>query len=272
MSEADFSKHLAQQLDDLIEKEGPDTVAAFIAEPVMGAGGVIVPPENYFAEIQKVLRKHDVLFIADEVICGFGRLGTMFGSEFFGINPDLVSVAKGITSGYLPLSACLVSEHVWQVLAEHSGGLGVFGHGYTYSSHPVSCAAGMANLDIFDRENLVAAAAEIGPYLQESLRSAFSGQPMVGEVRGVGVIAGIELVQDPGRKKAFDPSHKVAPRVAAKALGHGLITRALPNSDALGFSPPLVITRDEVDQVVEALAKAIAEVRDELTQEGIRVT
>jgi len=271
MNEADFSRHLAQQLDDLIEREGPETVAAFIAEPVMGAGGVIVPPENYFQEIQKVLRKHDVLLIADEVICGFGRLGRMFGSEVFGIEPDLVSVAKGITSGYLPLSACIVSEKVWKVLEERSGALGVFGHGYTYTSHPVSCAAAMANLDIMERENLVEAAAKIGPYMQERLRAAFSERAMVGEVRGVGVIAAVEFVQDPAGKKAFDPSLKVAQRVAGKALNHGLITRALPNGDALGFSPPLIVSKDEIDQIVQILERAIQEVSDELTRENVSI-
>jgi len=271
MSEADYSCQLARQLDDLIEQEGPETVAAFIAEPVMGAGGVIVPPENYFQEIQKVLKKHDVLMIADEVICGFGRLGKTFGCEVFGIEPDLISVAKGITSGYVPLSACLVSEKVWQVLVEKSGALGVFGHGYTYSAHPVSCAAAMANLDIMARENLVEAAAKVGAYMQERLRTAFAGQPMVGEVRGVGMIAAVEFVQDPAVKKAFDPALKVAPRVANKALDHGLITRALPNSDAVGFSPPLTISEAEIDQVVEALGHALDEVRDELTQEGVAI-
>ena len=271
MSERDFSRHLAQQLDEMIEREGPETVAAFIAEPVMGAGGVIVPPEGYFEEIQKVLRKHDVLLIADEVICGFGRLGKMFGSEVLGLEPDLVSVAKGITSAYVPLSAAMVSEKVWNVLVERSGELGVFGHGYTYSAHPVSCAAAMANLDIMEREDLVAVGAEAGRYMQKRLRAAFSGRAMVGEVRGIGVIAAVEFVQDPARKVAFDPALKVAQRVAGKALDHGLITRALPNGDALGFSPPLIISKDEIDQSVEMLERAISDVSDELTREGVPI-
>ncbi len=269
MSDAEFSRHLAGELEAMIEREGPETVAAFIAEPVMGAGGVIVPPENYFQEIQAVLRKYDVLMIADEVICGFGRTGKMFGSETFGIEPDMVSVAKGITSGYLPLSACLVGEKVWEVLVERSGDLGVFGHGYTYSAHPVSCAAAMANLDILEGENLVGNSATVGAYMQERLHAAFDDHPQVGEVRGVGLIAAVEFVQDKAAKTRFDPSHKVAVRIGAKCMDLGLITRALPNSDAVAFSPPLIITREEVDACVERLSQAVKEVQDELVGEGV---
>ncbi len=269
MSEAAFSSHLAAELDALIEREGPETVAAFIAEPVMGAGGVIVPPENYFPEMQAVLRKHDVLMIADEVICGFGRTGRWFGSELFGIEPDLVSIAKGITSGYLPLSASMVGEKVWNVLLEKSGDFGVFGHGYTYSAHPVSCAAAMVNLDIMEQENLVERSAEVGAYMQQRLREAFSDHAQVAEVRGVGLIAAVEFIQNKAAKQPFDPALKVAPRVAAKALELGLITRALPNSDAVAFSPPLIITREEVDACVERLGQAIKEVQDALIGEGV---
>lgn len=270
MSEEEFSRHCAKELDSLIEREGPDTVAAFIAEPVMGAGGVIVPPKGYFQEIQKVLKKHDVLLIADEVICGFGRLGTMFGSEMFGIEPDMISVAKGITSGYVPLSASIVSEKMWQVIAEKSRDLGVFGHGYTYSAHPVSCAAAVANLDIIEGERLHERAAETGQYMQDRLRETFEGEPLIGEVRGVGLIGAVELVADPAAKTAFDPSLKVAGRIAERALDHGLITRALPNADSLAFSPPLIISRDEVDQCVDLLAKSIGEIRDELAKDGVK--
>ncbi len=269
MSEADFASHLAGELDAMIEREGPETVAAFIAEPVMGAGGVIVPPETYFQEIQAVLKKHDVLMIADEVICGFGRTGRWFGSEVFGIEPDMVSVAKGITSGYLPLSGSLVGEKVWNVLLEKSGEFGVFGHGYTYSAHPVSCAAALANLDIMERENLVEKGAEVGAYMQSRLREAFSDHAQVAEVRGIGLIAAVEFIQDKAAKRPFDPALKVAPRVAAKAMEHGLITRALPNSDTVAFSPPLVITRAEVDACVERLGMALKDVQDALIGEGV---
>lgn len=271
MDEESFSRHLAAELDALIEREGPDTVAAFIAEPVMGAGGVIVPPKGYFQEIRKVLDKHDVLMIADEVICGFGRLGADFGCQVYGIEPDLISIAKGVTSGYVPLSACLISEKVWQVLSERSGHLGVFGHGYTYTAHPVSCAAAMANLDIMEREGLTARAAEVGPYMQERLRATFADHPMVGEVRGVGLIAAVELVRDPACKAAFDPKLKVAQRVARRALDQGLVTRALPNGEALAFSPPLIVERAEIDEAVETLNRCIDGVRSDLSREGVHL-
>ena len=270
-SEAAFADRLAAELDATIEREGPETVAAFIAEPVMGAGGVVLPPADYFDKVQAVCRKHDVLFIADEVICGFGRLGTPFGSDMYGIAPDLVTVAKGITSGYVPLSAVLVSEKVWEVVAEGSRALGVFGHGYTYTSHPVSCAAAIANLDIVDREDLVGNAREVGAYLQQRLHAAVGDHPMVGEVRGVGLIAAVELVQNPATKAAFDKSLGVARRAAADALDRGLITRALPHGDALAFSPPLTITRAEVDEVVARFAATLEAVADGLVRDGVRL-
>ena len=269
MSEAEFSRYLAGKLEEMILEEGPETVAAFIAEPVMGAGGVVVPPENYFQEIQAVLRKYDVLMIADEVICGFGRTGKMFGCETFGIEPDMVSIAKGVTSGYMPLSGSLVGDKVWDALIETSDEMGVFGHGYTYSAHPASCAAAVANLEIIEKENLVERGAKAGEYLQRRLREAFSDHPQVGEVRGVGLIAAVEVVQDKAGKKSFDPALKVAPRIAAKALDLGLITRALPNGDSLAFSPPLIISEQEIDAVVERLGQAIAQVQDELVKEGV---
>ncbi len=269
MDEAAFSAKLAADLDALIEREGPHTVAAFIAEPIMGAGGVIVPPEGYFQAIQPVLKKHDVLMIADEVICGFGRLGKPFGSEVFGIEPDLISVAKGITSGYVPLSAVMVSEKIWSVISEKSAALGVFGHGYTYTAHPVSCAAAMANLDIIEGEGLLTRAADIGPHMQRRLRETFGDHPLVGEVRGRGLIAAVELVQSKEPKQRFDPALKVAPRVAIAALDQGLITRALPNCDALAFSPPLTITEAEIDACVERLKLSLDQITDALTKEGI---
>ncbi|GAB5470367.1 MAG: aspartate aminotransferase family protein [Rhodospirillales bacterium] len=269
MDEPAFARHLAAALETMILEEGPETVAAFIAEPIMGAGGVIVPPETYFPEMQAVLRKYDVLMIADEVICGFGRTGKMFGSETFDIQPDMVSVAKGITSGYMPLSACIVGDKVWDVLLEKSGDLGVFGHGYTYSAHPVSCAAAMVNLDILEREDLVGNAASTGAYMQERLRETFGDHPQVGEVRGVGLIAAVEFIHDKAKKTPFDPGLKVAGRVAAKSLEMGLITRALPNGDSVALSPPLVITREEVDLCIERLSQALAAVQDDLVKEGV---
>jgi L-2,4-diaminobutyrate transaminase len=267
-SEEDFASALAAELEELILREGPDTVAAFIAEPVMGAGGVVPPPRGYFEKIQRVLRRYDVLMIADEVICGFGRLGRMFGSEVYGIAPDLVTVAKQLTSGYFPLSACFVSEAIWNVLREGSSELGPFAHGFTYSGHPVGAAAALANLDIVLGEDLVGNAARVGPYLQECLRTKLAGHPLVGDVRGVGLIAGVELVADKTTRELFAPALRVAPRIAQGCMEDGLIVRALPGGHVIALSPPLCITRVQVDQIVDGLARAIERVGDELTREG----
>jgi L-2,4-diaminobutyrate transaminase len=267
-SEEDYATALAAELDQLIEREGPETVAAFIAEPVMGAGGVVPPPGGYFEKIQRVLRKHDVFMIADEVICGFGRLGRMFGSAVYGIEPDLVTVAKQLTSGYFPLSACFVSEDIWNVLRDGSPEMGPFAHGFTYSGHPVGAAAAMANLDIVLGEDLVGNAARVGPYLQERLRAALGKHPLVGDVRGVGLIAGVELVADQATRQLFASSLKVAPRVAQRCMEDGLIVRSLPGGHVIALSPPLCITRAQVDEVVGGLARAIDHVTDELTRAG----
>jgi L-2,4-diaminobutyrate transaminase len=267
-SEEDYASALAAELEQLIEREGPDTVAAFIAEPVMGAGGVVPPPRGYFEKIQRVLRRYDVLMIADEVICGFGRLGRMFGSEVYGIEPDLVTVAKQLTSGYFPLSACFVSEEIWNALREGSSELGPFAHGFTYSGHPVGAAAALANLDIVLGEDLVGNAARVGPYLQECLRSKLAGHPLVGDVRGVGLIAGVELVADRATRELYPSVVKVAPRIAQGCMEDGLIVRALPGGHVIALSPPLCITRVQVDEIVDGLARAIERVGDELTREG----
>jgi L-2,4-diaminobutyrate transaminase len=263
-----YAAALASELDALIEREGPDTVAAFIAEPVMGAGGVLVPPRTYFDRVQAVLRKHDVLMIADEVICGFGRLGRNFGSDVYGIEPDLVTVAKGLTSGYFPLSAVVLSERVWSVLQAGSPEVGAFAHGFTYSGHPVGAAAAMANLDILLGEDLVGNSARTGTYLQECLQESLGSHPMVGELRGLGLIAGVELVADRVSRQAFDPTLKVAQQVAARCLEDGLIVRALPVGHVIALSPPLCITRGEVDRVVDGLGRAIRTVGDDLSRQG----
>ncbi|MGH7322865.1 MAG: aminotransferase [Candidatus Rokuibacteriota bacterium] len=268
MSEIEYARSLAAELDQLIEREGPDTVAAFIAEPVMGAGGVLVPPETYFTEVQRVLRKHDVLMIADEVICGFGRLGRLWGSDVYGIEPDLMTAAKGLTSAYFPLSAVFLSEPVWQVLREASPQMGAFAHGFTYSGHPVGAAAAMANLDILLGEDLVGNAARVGAYLQARLREQCGSHPLVGDVRGVGLIAGVELVADRATKRPFETTLKVAHCVAQRCLDHGLIVRALPTGDVLAFSPPLCITREEVDMVLERFGQGLEGVADELTRQN----
>jgi len=243
-SEDAYAERLARELEETIVREGPDTVAAFFAEPVMGAGGVLVPPASYFARIQAVLRRHDVLLVADEVICGFGRTGRWFGSQRFGITPDLVTVAKGLTSGYAPLSACLVSEPIVTVLRAGSGEGGAFNHGYTYSGHPVAAAAALANLAIFEREGLVERAERIGALLQRRLRETCAGHPKVRDVRGVGMIAAVE-------PRAADD----AKRLQALLFADGVLTRAV--GGAVAMSPPLILDEAEVEELVGALYRGL---------------
>jgi L-2,4-diaminobutyrate transaminase len=267
-SDEAFAQRLADDLESLILAEGPETVAAFIAEPVQGAGGVLVPPATYFDRIQEVLRRYDVLLIADEVITGFGRLGQWFGSDVFGLQPDLMTVAKGLTSGYVPLSACLVSERVWRVLVEGSAESGPFGHGYTYSAHPLAAAVAMTNLDLIEDEGLVAQAGARGALLHELLHEAFDDHPLVGEVRGLALIGAVELVASREPVTAFDPARKVGPRVARRCLELGLLTRALPAADAISFAPPFVISEEEVGELVRVARRAVDDVAAELRREG----
>ncbi|PZN96349.1 MAG: hypothetical protein DCF31_03890 [Alphaproteobacteria bacterium] len=266
LDDAAFTQRLVDDLEQLIAEEGADTIAAMIVEPLMGAGGVHAPPAGYYPAIQAVLRRHDILLIADEVICGFGRLGTMFGCEAFGIEPDLMTVAKGLTSAYFPLSACIVSDRVWDTLVAGGKQFGAFGHGYTYSSHPIGAAVALANLDILENEGLVARAASMGVYLQQRLHEAFDGHPLVGDVRGQALIGAVEFVDrmtDAG-PVAFDPALKVAPRIVKAALERGVIGRALPSADAVAFSPPFVITEAEIDTAVAAFRDASDQVAAEL--------
>jgi len=261
-SDDEFVAFLADELEELIVREGPDTVAAFIAEPIQAAGGVIVPPPGYFRAIQDVLRRHDVLLIADEVVCAFGRLGRWFGGELFGIEPDLITVAKGLTSAYVPLSGCLVSDRVWSVVADAT--TGVFGHGYTYTAHPVAAAAALENLDIIERDGLVEQAAARGEHLQARLHEAFDDHPIVGEVRGMGLIGAVEFVAARSPAQPFDRSLGVGARITRACLDRGLITRALPDADTIAFSPPLVVSEEELDEMVGRARAAVDEVAAEL--------
>jgi len=236
---------------------------------VMGTGGVQVPPDGYFEEIQKVLDRHDVLMIADEVICGFGRLGAWFGADVFGIRPDLMTCAKGLTSAYLPMSACLVSERIWDVIIDHASMMGVFGHGFTYSAHPVAAAAAMANLDIVEREDLVGRAKTVGAKFQARMRDAFAGHPLVGDIRGMGLIMGIELVADKAIKAGFELKHKVPARIARACLDEGLILRGLPGGNTMAFSPPLVISEDEVEEIVTRFTRALDKAGKSFKDDGI---
>lgn len=260
MSEREYSQQCARALEDLIQREGPDTVAAFIGEPVLGTGGLIPPPEGYWQEIQDVLRRHDVLLIADEVVCGFGRMDAPFGSHLYGIEPDLITVAKGLTSAYLPLSAAIVGEKVWRVLEHGSDVYGPFAHGYTYSAHPVCAAAGVANLDIIARERIVEHVAELAPYFLRRLKETFERRPFVAEVRGAGLLAAIEFAEDTVKRRRFDPARKVGSQLAAACIEEGVIARAMPQGDMLGLAPPLIIAREEIDDVIARMARAVERV------------
>lgn len=270
-TEAEFSSRRAAELDELIEREGPDTVGAFIGEPVLGTGGITPPPEGYWEAIQAVLRKHDVLLIADEVITGFGRTGSMFGCGHYGIEPDLITIAKGLTSGYFPLSAAIVGEKVYQVLEDGADRVGAFSHGYTYSGHPIGAAAANAVLDIVESEDLPGNAANAGAYFQKQLKAKFAQLPIVGEVRGVGLMGAIEFVADREKKLPFDAALKVGARVSKAARDRGLIARAMPHGDILGFAPPLVITKAEIDEMVSIAESAVRSVMDELVQSGQKI-
>ncbi len=256
-SELAFSARRANELETLIDKEGADTIGAFIAEPVLGAGGVVPPPEGYFEAIQKVLKKHNILFIADEVVCGFGRLGKWFGSQVYDLDPDMMTTAKAITSGYFPFSASFITDEIWQVLREGSRKHGSFAHGYTYAGHPIGAATAMANLDIIENENLVSRAADVGAYFQAQLKQRFANDDFVAEIRGHGMIAAVQLVKDKSSKTLFDPGVKIAPKVTTECYNNGLIARPLPSIDSVAFSPPLITTKAQIDDIVDRFETSV---------------
>ncbi len=258
MSERDFSRHLAKELQDTIDREGADTIAAFFAEAVMGAGGLIPPPEGYFEEIMPILKKHDILFVADEVVSGYGRLGTYWGSQTYGYEPDLITSAKGVTSGYFPMSAVFISPKVWDVLDGGADQIGVFGHGYTYSGHPVGAAAALAALKLIDELKVVENVADVGPYMMQQLRDRLGQHAHVGDIRGQGLMLGIELVKDRETKESLPAANRTGRQVLKAAAERGLITRAL--GDTLVFAPPLVITRADADEIVDKFALAVNDV------------
>ena len=260
MSEEAFSRHCADKLEQLIVAEGPDTVAAFIGEPVLGTGGIVPPPKGYWDGIQAVLRKYDILLIADEVVTGFGRLGSMFGSDHYGLKPDFMTIAKGLTSAYAPLSGVIVSDRVWKGLEQGTDKLGAIGHGWTYSAHPLCAAAGIANLELVDKLGLAENARETGSYFRKGLRDALADHPLVGDIRGEGMLAAVELVEDKADRRFFDAARKVAPQVAAAMLEKGVIARAMPQGDIIGFAPPLCLSRAEADIVVDVTQRAVKDV------------
>jgi 4-aminobutyrate--pyruvate transaminase len=267
-TEEAFATRCAEELEKLIEAEGPDTIAAMFAEPVMGAGGVIVPPPTYFAKIQAVLRKHDILLVADEVICGFGRTGNYWGSQTYGLQPDMLTCAKALSAAFLPISAVLVNERVFQGIAQESHVIGSFGHGFTYSGHPVPAAVAIETLKIYDELNIVEHARNVGEHFQSELRARFAGHPLVGEARGVGLIGAIELVADQAERRNFDPQQKIGARLAKLVEKHGVIARALAG-DILAFSPPLIITEAEIDEMLDGVARGLDELTVELKREKL---
>jgi len=269
-TEEQFATRCAEELEKLILAEGPDTVAAMWAEPIMGAGGVIVPPAGYFEKIQAVLTKYDVLFVADEVICGFWRTGNYWGSQTLGAKPDILTCAKALSSSYLPISAVMVNDRVFQGLASESNKIGTFGHGFTYSGHPVPAAVAIETLKIYDETDMGGHVGEVGPYLQAELRRRFAGHELVGEVRGTGLIAAVELVADKATHKNFEPGAKVGGRLTKLMEENGVIGRTVVN-DALCLSPPLIISKVEIDEMLDRTGKALDELTVQLRREQITV-
>ncbi len=260
-TEEQFVAQCVADLEALIAREGADTIGAFIGEPMLGTGGIVPPPTGYWAAIQEVLQKHDILLIADEVVTGFGRLGTMFGSEHYGIKPDIITIAKGLTSAYAPLSGSIVSDKVWSVLERGTDENGPIGHGWTYSAHPIGAAAGVANLKLLDDLNLIANAGDVGAYLNNAMTEALADHTNVGEVRGDGMICAVEFVKDKANRVFFDPADKIGPQISSKLLEQDkVIARAMPQGDILGFAPPFCLSRAEADQVVDGTLSAVKSV------------
>lgn len=264
-----FTQYLADELVRLIEREGPDTVAAFIAEPVTGSGGVLVPPENYFPEIKRVLDKYDILMIADEVITGFGRTGDWFASPGLGCEPDLMTIAKGLTSGYFPMSGCLLSHRVSDVLYADKSSSAMFAHGFTWSGHPVAAAVANANLDIMEEENLPGNAASVGAYLLARLRQALGEHPLVGEIRGRGLLLGVELDADRNSRKPFADPQFVGGLLGKACFEERLLLRGGHGRVVAAIAPPLVLTRSDADEIVVRLGRALDRVMDRLEESGV---
>ena len=260
-TEEQFASRMAEELDAAIQAEGPDTIAAFFAEPVQGAGGVVVPPATYWQKIQAVLNKYDILLVADEVICGFGRTGNMFGSQTYDIQPDIMTLSKQMTSSYLPGSALLINDRVFEPIADESNKVGVLGHGFTGGGHPVVCAVANETIRIIEEDNLVAHAAKVGAHMLRSLKQ-YESHPLVAEVRGVGLIAAIELVTDKETKVALEKPGQLGAIANAKSMEAGFFTRNM--ADAMAFCPPLVITESEIDDLVSRVGQALDATLSEL--------
>ena len=260
LSEEKFSLYLANKLEALILKEGADNIAAFIGEPILGTGGLVPPPKGYWRAIQEILKRYDIILILDEVVTGFGRLGKMFGSIYYDIKPDIITIAKGLTSAYAPLSGSIISNDIWNILEKGTDELGPIGHGWTYSAHPVGAAAGIANLNLLDKMKLVNNADKIGAYFKKSMLDVLIDHPNVGEIRGDGMLCAIEFTGDKSDRIPLDPSLKTGATIAAALVNEGVIGRAMPQGDILGFAPPLCLSKDEADIIVGKTAKAIKSV------------
>jgi 4-aminobutyrate--pyruvate transaminase len=265
-TEVQFVERILNNLEQLILAEGPDTIAAMIVEPITGASGVIVPPEGYYEGLQALLRKYGILIWADEVICGFGRTGSDFGCTTMGIKPDLMSLAKQLSSAYIPLSAAIIPGWMYGAIVAQTNEVGVFGHGYTYSGHPVACAAALKTLEIYERDKIFDHAAEVGTYLQDTLRDIFAHHPLVGEVRGKGLIAALELVSDK-TTGATIAGGKGGAAAVKHCQQNRLILRAVAGN-ALAFCPPLIITKDQVDEMLRRAKAGVDAAYDDLRSEG----
>jgi len=253
-SEEDFATRCARSLEDLIEREGADTIGAFFAEPIMVSGGCIVPPPTYFEKIQAILKKHEILLIADEVICGFGRTGNMFGSETFGMKPDMITMAKQLSAAYQPISALMISEKIYRAMVSESEKIGTFAHGFTYGGHPVAAAVALETLKIYEERDILGHVREIMPGFQRRLRE-LGEHPLVGEARGKGLVGALELVEDKATRKNFDPAGGVAAYVGERAQAHGVITRCL--GDNVNICPPLIIAEAEIADLMGRIKLAL---------------
>jgi 4-aminobutyrate--pyruvate transaminase len=265
-SEAEFATRLAEELDATIRREGPETIAAFIAEPVMGAGGIYTPPDTYFPKIREVLDRYRILLIADEVICGFGRTGSWWGSQSYGVQPDMITSAKALSSSYLPISALMINQKIYETIADKSDSVGVFGHGYTYGGHPVCAAVALETIRIYQEDALIDRAAGLDAVMRRHLEP-LKDHPLVGDVRGRGLMWGVEVVADKQTKKAFEPAQKVGARVSNACFQKGLNTRAV-GGHVLAFTPALIVTEEEISTAAGLLTDALDQVEAELKQEN----
>ncbi|WP_311029301.1 aminotransferase [Mesorhizobium koreense] len=266
-SEAEFTARIVQSLRDLIEREGPDTIAAMIAEPVMGAGGVIVPPKGYYPAIKEVLDEYDIFLIDDEVINGFGRTGNWWGSQTLGMTPKTISAAKQMTSAYAPLGAVMVPQDIYDAYVDQTSKIGTFGHGFTYGGHPLGCALGVKAIEIYQKRDIIGHVRSLAPVFEKRMRR-LGEHPLVGEARYCGLVGGVELVADKKTKRSFDPTQGVGAQMAKFAEGHGAILRAM--GDTIGFCPPMIITEAELNELFDRTEKALDDAEAWVGKEELR--